>query len=122
MADLAAAQQQNASLERKLSSASRELALSKQTQQNQVSPTGGPESLSKLVGMSQREIEHLQKLLSEERQRYVDLQEKNTHVNSKLEECQNSITELSKELTEIKVYTNRILYLRQMIFYIAKGR
>ena len=122
MADLAAAQQQNASLERKLSSASRELALSKQTQQIQVSVTGGPESLSKLVRMSQREIERLQRLLSEERQRYVDLLEKNTHVNSKLEECQNSITELSKELTEIKVYTNRILYLRQMIFYIAKGR
>lgn len=112
MADLAAAQQQNASLERKLSSASRELALSRQTQQNQVSPTGGPESLSKLVGMSQREIERLQRLLSEERQRYVDLQEKNTHVNSKLEECQNSITQLNKELTEIKVYTNSILYLR----------
>ena len=102
MAELATTQQQTASLEHQLSCLNRELTLSRKLQQKQTPPTPDTEGLTKLVKLSQMEVERLQRLLSEERQEFSKLQEREVTMRSQLEEYQKSRAELSKELTEIK--------------------
>ena len=105
MAELVATQHQTASLEHKLSAANRELALYRQSQQKQTPPTQQQqdiEGLVKLVKLSQKEVERLQRLLSKEKQKYADLQERDVTVSCQLEEYQKSVAEMTKELTEMK--------------------
>jgi chromosome segregation ATPase len=102
MAVLTATQQQTASLEHQLSCLNRELTLSRKPQQKQTPPTPDTEGLTKLVKLSQMDVERLQRLLSEERQKFSKLQEREVTVRSQLEEYQKSKAVLSKELTETK--------------------
>ena len=71
----------------------RELAHSRQKQLGQ----SDTESLERMVKLSQREVDRLQKLLSEDRQRVTVLQEKEMCANSEIREGEESTVAVTTE-------------------------
>ena len=88
----------------------RELAHSRQKQLGQ----SDTESLERMVKLSQREVDHLQKLLSEERQRVTVLQAKEMCASSERREGEESTVAVTAE-DAVEKTVNSNSYIHTMI-------
>ena len=111
IADFTSTLEHNTSLKQQLATLNKQLTKFCLTKLTTLPPINSDaESLQNMVKLSQKEVEHLQKSLSEERQRHAMLQEKLLQTSCELDKCRKSLLKSKTELQEVYSIIHQSLF------------